>query len=328
MAKEGIIAIGNLLIDKTAILNHYPQERMLEEVVDVHTYCGGGCTNVLFNLATLDPSLPLYLCGAVGQDAYGDKIRQDAAYHHIDTDGVYKLDGTTSYTDVMVNRSSGDRTFFHYRGVMDKFTIEHVLTLNIQAKIAHFAYIPLLKTFLAKDLEYPNQACRLFDRLRQRGIKIAVDLVSIPDQELFLHSITPTLEYIDYLIINDEEAKLLCGITPGHGERLYEVLANKLLSKGVNEIVIIHYPNGAAAATKEIGTLSCASYWVEHDEIMSTLGAGDAFCAGALYAIHENMSLENILKYGNACARFNLFSLSSTEGAVAKETLAAFIANH
>jgi sugar/nucleoside kinase (ribokinase family) len=325
MARKGIIAIGNLLIDKTALIDEYPKERMLVDISDVQTHCGGGCTNVLFNLATLDPNLPIYLCGAIGDDAYGEKIKSDARLNNVNTDGIYTLNGNTSFTDVMVNRSSGDRTFFHYRGVMDHFTIDHVLQLSIKAKIAHFAYIPLLKTFLSEDPDYPNQACRLFDSLQQRGISIAVDLVSIPDRALFIHSITPTLKYIDYLIINDEEAKLLCGITAGEGEKFYESIAIKLREKGVKDTVIVHYPTGASAVAKDGSTFSYPSYWVDPEEIISTLGAGDAFCTGALYAIHEGFDLPTTLKYGNACARFNLFSMSATEGAVSKDQVIDFI---
>ncbi len=325
MIRDGIIAIGNLLIDKTATIDAYPRERMLAEIHDVQTHCGGGCTNVLFNLAKLDPALPLCLSGAVARDEYGNKITADAKARNINTEGVITLPGTTSFTDVMVNRTSGDRTFFHYRGVMDQFSIEHILSLNIQAKIAHFAYIPLLKAFLQPDSKYANQACRLFDTLHLKGIKIAVDLVSVSDRELFLNSITPTLEYIDYLIINDEEAKLLCGITPGSGEPFYEAIAAKILDKGVRECVIIHYPKGASAADKHGGTISGRSYWVEPEQIVSTLGAGDAFCCGALYAIHQEMDLRRVLNYGNACARFNLFSMSATDGAVTRQELEQFM---
>ena len=325
--RNGILAIGNLLIDKTAIIDAYPQERMLMEISDVQTHCGGGCTNLLFNLAKLDPDLPLYLSGAIAADPYGEKILADSQKHHVDTQGVICLNGSTSFTDVMVNRSSGDRTFFHYRGVMDQFTVDHVLQLDIQAKIAHFAYIPLLKTFLQPDEKYANQACRLFDALQCKGIKIAVDLVSIVDKELFLHSITPTLEYIDYLIINDEEAKLLCGLTPGDGPVFYQALAQKLLDKGVKESVIIHYPQGASAANRNGESCSGKSFWVEPNQIVSTLGAGDAFCTGALYAIHQEMDLPSTLNYGNACARFNLFSMSATDGAFGKQQLEQFLSD-
>ncbi|MFB2831875.1 carbohydrate kinase family protein [Aeromonas jandaei] len=324
MNKRGIVAIGNLLVDNSMLIESYPRERMLTEILGVELHCGGGCTNVLFDLAVLDQTLPLYLFGAVGRDANGNKIIADTLMRGINVDGVIRLDGNTSFTNVMINKNSGDRTFFHARGVMDEFSIEHVCQLPINAKIVHFAYIPLMKKFLDPDNEYPNKACKLFCELNRLGYKISVDLVSIADKLLFFNSIEPTLSYIDYLIINDEEAKLLCGVGENNETISYQELANSLLNKGVRDTVIIHYPAGAVAANRE-RTVSQESYWVAQNEVISTLGAGDAFCAGALYAIHEGYNLPIVLKYGSALARFNLFSMSATDGAIESSKLIEFI---
>jgi len=45
---------------------------------------------------------------------------------------------------------------------------------------------------------------------------------------------------------------------------------------------------------------------------VSTLGAGDAFCAGMLYGIHQGWELEASLRLGCANAYFNLFNVSAT----------------
>ena len=64
---------------------------------------------------------------------------------------------------------------------------------------------------------------------------------------------------------------------------------------------------------------------VRPEEIVSFVGAGDAFCAGMLFALHEDYPLEKALRLANASARFNLFSPSSTGGAPELKTLTAYI---
>ena len=68
--------------------------------------------------------------------------------------------------------------------------------------------------------------------------------------------------------------------------------------------------------------MCCApSFSPSKEEIVSTVGAGDAFCAGSLYAIHEGYGLEELLAFASASARFNLFSVTSTGGAPTLETI-------
>ena len=73
--RNGILAIGNLLVDRTLLISEYPQESMLATISKIELHCGGGCTNILFDLAKLDPALPLYLGGAVGKDGEGQFFR-------------------------------------------------------------------------------------------------------------------------------------------------------------------------------------------------------------------------------------------------------------
>ena len=72
-------------------------------------------------------------------------------------------------------------------------------------------------------------------------------------------------------------------------------------------------------------TCCVEAYHVAPQDVVSTLGAGDAFCAGMLYGIHENSPLADALRLGCASARFNLFSVSATGGAPPLDTLKNFI---
>lgn len=83
----------------------------------------------------------------------------------------------------------------------------------------------------------------------------------------------------------------------------------------MKELCVIHFPEGGVAVRKDGCACVRKSHTVPSSEIVSAVGAGDAFCAGCLYAIHEDYSLDRMLEFANASARFNLFSATSTGGA-------------
>ncbi len=45
---------------------------------------------------------------------------------------------------------------------------------------------------------------------------------------------------------------------------------------------------------------------------MGTCGAGDCFCAGILYGIHNNYDYRKMLELGVMCGGINLFHMSAT----------------
>lgn len=323
--RRGIVAIGNLLVDQSLCCDEYPRESMLTMISDVGKSCGGGCTNVLFNLARMDPQLPLSLCGTVGKDELGSYILQQASQHQIDISRVKVSDcDATSFSNVMINRRNGYRTFFHYMGANRHLGLAEFNQLNSQACIAHIAYLLLLPELERQDNQFGTTGARAFHALQQQGFKVSLDLISTPDIERYQRWVLPVLPYVDYLVINDEEAKQLTSATLGPGNN-YLRQAELLLANGVKEVVCIHYPQGATGITRRGERVAVASYRVDDREVVSTLGAGDAFCAGMLYGIHQGWELKTSLRLGCANAYFNLFNVSATEGAVSLAELTKFM---
>ncbi len=238
---------------------------------------------------------------------------------------------STSYTDVM-QELSGDRsrTFFHNRGANAKLTKEIALSADCPARIYHLGYLLLLDEMDKEDNEYGVVAARVLDGLQKKGYKTSVDVVS-EEGDRYRKVVLPCLKYTDYLIINEVEAGASLGTNLREEDgsindsKVIEA-AKKLLEMGVSEMVVIHYPEGGVAVTPEDS--ACEPSFVRDGKgVVSTVGAGDAFCAGALYAIHEGYSLSDLLVFASACARFNLLSATSTGGAPALAEVKEFIAS-
>jgi sugar/nucleoside kinase (ribokinase family) len=80
----------------------------------------------------------------------------------------------------------------------------------------------------------------------------------------------------------------------------------------VYDLVSIHHPEGAVALRKSGEHAFAPSVKVPKDEIIGTVGAGDAFYAGMLFGIHENWPLDQCLALGNAAAATSLHSATTS----------------
>jgi fructokinase len=117
--------------------------------------------------------------------------------------------------------------------------------------------------------------------------------------------ITQSLERADILKLNEDELRWL------EPDKAEEEALKTILKKYDLEAIIL--TKGAEGATlfRNNSTVSVAS---ENVKVKDTVGAGDAFLAGAIYGIIHNKSPEEILKFANQLGGF----VASNEGATPK----------
>jgi sugar/nucleoside kinase (ribokinase family) len=327
----GILAAGTLLVDHVQLIDDWPEQGRLATILHTENATGGAVPNVLRTLARMKTGLPLAAAGLLGDDRDGEFIRQCLSDDDIDCHWLQTAPLPTSMTQVMTNHRNGQRTFFHAHGCNAAFDAPLLANLNSTHKIVHLAYLLLLQKLEAVDNEYGVVAARLFHELQQQSYLTSLDLVSIDDPERAKRVVLPTLPYVDYLIINELEAATLTGqplrMADGKPDLIQIPHAAKtLLQQGVKQVVVIHCPEGAWAANRQGESLFMPSYWIAPQDIAGTVGAGDAFCAGVLYSLHQEWDLHDTLQLGNACARVNLRSTNAIDGAAPLTELQAFIA--
>lgn len=328
--RTGIISVGNWLVDKLKFIEKYPVPGNLTSIVREETGLGGCSHNVLVDLAKMKTGLPLYAGGCVGKDANGDYIMNEIRKNNLDFRYMNVINGIpTSYTDVMIPLDGTSRTFFHNKGANACLDFEHIENIDISAKIFHLGYLLLLDKLDTENDDYGIEAAKVLHHLQQKGYKTSVDVVS-EEGDRFKKIIFPCLPYIDYLIVNEIEAGECYGksLRDESGEiKLDDVkyALHFLLDKGVNQICVIHFPEGGYAMKKNGELHYEPSIRLSFDEIVSPVGAGDAFCAGMLYMLHEGKSLKEALVFANTSARFNLKHTTSTGGAPTLEEINDFI---
>ena len=316
--KDGIAIAGNLIVDFVKEIDTYPSEGMLSNISNVQMSVGGCVTNTAIDLAKIDGTLHVEALGMVGDDGNGQYVTEMLKSHGIDTSGVkVNKDTVTSFTDVMTVSGTKARTFFHARGANAVYSFEDIDFDSIQSRFFHIGYALLLDGFDAPDPEYGTVMAKALAYARQKGLKTSMDVVS-EDSDRFAAIVTPSLKYCDNLVINEVEASLICR-TPVRRDGVLDkdalrTVCGKLLDAGVGERVVIHAPEAACALDRGGSFVVASSLRLPAGYIKGTVGAGDAFCAGVLYSIYRDYSIEDALAFGAGAAACSLSELNATDG--------------
>jgi sugar/nucleoside kinase (ribokinase family) len=318
MARNGVLAGGNWILDRTKIVDVYPAQDALANILGEASSNGGGPFNALKDLARLQAPFPLAAVGLVGDDAAGEYIRQDCHAHGIDTRQLHVTkEAPTSYTDVMTVKSTGRRTFFHQRGANAFLDAAHFDFAESDARIFHLGYILLLDRLDQPDPVYGTVAAAVLHRAQEVGFRTSVDLVS-EDSNRFTKVVLPALHYCDYCILNEFEAERTTVIKIVHEGKIdldaARKAAHQLLLAGVREWVVIHFPQGAIAVGSGGQELVQPSVDIPQERIAGTVGAGDAFAAGVLLGLHEAVPMSVALTYGVCVAAASLTHPTSSGG--------------
>src|ERR1035438_118844 len=318
-ARRGLLAGGNWITDQVKMIDVYPQPEQLANIRSQSEGTGGAAYNVLIALARSGTPFPLFAAGLVGQDALGEHILANCRQHKIDVQHLRTTpQAPTSYTDVMTEQGHGRRTFFHARGANALWQGGDLDFKKLNVRVFHLGYLLLLDALDEQDTRFGTKAARLLAQAQAAGVKTSVDVVS-EDSDRFARIVNPALRHVDYCILNEIEAGKTTGfkIRPPGGQLDTVALrhaAGALLQQGVRELVVVHFPEGAFARTRKGEDFWQPSLKLPSKYIAGTAGAGDAFCAGVLYGLHEGWDLQRCLLTGVCIAAASLADATCTSG--------------
>lgn len=320
MERRGVIAAGNMLVDHVHQIVQWPERGWLAEIVHSERATGGAPLNVLLTLAKMHVGLPLQAVGLIGDDSDGDYILAMLDQYHVNRQRVQRTTfAPTSMSQVMTD-PSGQRTFFHSPAANRLLDLPAFDRLDPTMKIFHLGYLLLLDSLDLPDDEFGTRSARLLSQMRDLGYETSLDLVSRKGDPRYQPLVLPALRYVDYLVINELEAGEFSGLEMRDSTNTPNILhiaeaASQLLAAGVRQRVVIHCPEGAWGQTPGEQGLWVPSRQLEPDEIIGSVGAGDAFCAGFLYGCHEAWSLPESIALAHACARASLLAANAIDGA-------------
>jgi sugar/nucleoside kinase (ribokinase family) len=306
MPRSGILAAGNFIIDYVKLIDAWPEQDMLTNILTETSSNGGGPYNVLKDLAAMGAAYPLEACGLTGQDANGDWILHDCQSAGIDTKQLHQItEAPTSYTDAMTVAATGRRTFFHQRGANAKFKETHVDFSVTSAKHFHLGYLMLLDTMDTFASAGRTHASLALEAAKQAGLTTSVDIVSTENMQ-FREIAESALPFTDLLVINEIEAGKVVGLDlkTANGVNVEACIdaARTVLARGVHRQVVIHFVEGAVVAEKDGAVVKHGSLNLPAGFIAGATGAGDAFAAGYLHGWHEGWSVARCLQLAMGAA--------------------------
>lgn len=249
--RRGIVSGGCILVDVNKSIDHYPAEERLAMIEGESAATGGPGLNLPIDLTKLGAPFPVEVVGVVGDDLHGQLVRDVCRKASIGTEGLGVLPGVrTSYTDVMIVKENGRRTFFHHQGANAKLLPAQFDFSRTQARILHIGS-PGMHEAMDRPTATGNGFTDVLTRARAAGLRTNMEMVTLPpDRTRAL--VGPCLPLLDTIVINELEAAALAEIdTHRDGAPDFdrtEAAARRLLELGVSQLAVVHFPAGCVAA--------------------------------------------------------------------------------
>lgn len=227
---------------------------------------GGNPVNVAVYVARLGGE-SAYI-GPVGTDDYGSQMMKAIESKGVDVSHMKVLEGTTAVTHVEI--MDGDRILGDYEeGVMADF---HLDEEDIEFLAGYDMVVSGLWGMIEDDLP----------ALKAKDAVIAFDFATRPNDPVAEKAIS----YVDYVFFADDEKN----------ERELQEMLKAMQARGPKVVVVTRGVKGSLAYDGEQfypgGIVPC--------EVVDTMGAGDSFIAGFLYAICEGKGIPEAMAEGAA----------------------------
>ncbi|MBR3503514.1 MAG: carbohydrate kinase family protein [Clostridia bacterium] len=327
--KHAIALAGNIVVDSIKYIDQYPGKLELTAIKRVERSLGGAVPNVGMDLARLDPKLPLKAVGFAGADDNGAYALEAMARHpSIDLSDV-KRAGLNSFTDVMTVESTGERTFFTFKGADSLITPDTVPLDRLDCDILHVGYALLLDGLDAPDAEYGTGMARVLAGAQALGIRTSLDVVS-ENSDRYARVVPPALKYADFFSVNEMEAGRTTGVPLAVGGRLIRENLRPALARlkemGVRRWAVIHTPEVSCGLDERGEYAEAETLRLPEGFIKGSVGAGDAFTAGLLLMAWRGAPLREALETANAVAALSLSEPGATEGVRPLDETMAFAA--
>lgn len=315
--RAGIVCAGNWIVDIVHDIPSWPDKSDLVVISQESIGVGGGAANVALNLAALGVNYPIVPLGVLGDDEHGQTVMRICEEAGLPLNGLARMDGvSTAHTHVM-NVPGDSRTFFYCPGANEHVSPATVAIDDEMAQTSRMFYLGYLNLLPMLDAIQPDGctgAAQVLKSARDAGMITCVDLVS-SNTETYQQTVFATLPEIDWLLLNEVEAARATGIEiAGEVDRDGMVQAAQLLlDGGVERGCILHTPQLSLwkTAQEEIWTQVPP---ISSSEIISAVGAGDAFAAGILHGLHENWTAQDSIDLGNRLAAACLRAPTATGG--------------
>jgi ribokinase len=253
-----IVVVGSINLDMVASADHLPLPG--ETVIGSHfkTFFGGKGANQAVAVAKL--GYPICMVGNVGDDGFGEQLRDALKQAGVETSCVSTVSGSSGIALITTTTSNGENSIVVLPGANGHLrpqSLERAANLLGQAG------------FLLAQLEVPLETVEFLAEFAERN-KIPLMLDPAPARELP----KSMLRKVHWLTPNESEAGTLLGSTIDKDEVGIFGAADQLLALGVRNVLLKLGSRGCVIAEGNNKRQLVPAFRVD---AVDTTAAGDAF---------------------------------------------------
>lgn len=308
-----VSVLGRIGYDLYAEDHHVP----LKDVSRFSRYLGGSSANMAVGLSRLGIRAGIISC--VGDDPLGHYLVEYLQKEGVDTRFVRPLRGYLSSLCLTEIRPPDRFPQVFYR--------DRPADTQVEAGEAERVFVCSTRMFITNGTSLcaspaRESTYRLLEWAHAAGVRVVLDVDYRSsswkdDSEAGLYA-RLALPYVDILIGNAEELCLVAG------RARVDAAVEDLRERGVG-LLVAKLGAGGVQATSAEESLFMPPYPID---VLSTIGAGDGFASGFLFALLRDMSLSEALKWGNAAAAVVVSRLMCSEAMPVRAEVEALISRH
>lgn len=286
---ELVLVIGGAGVDLIGRL-HGELRAGTSNPAHIRTSFGGVARNVAENLARLGQNVSLIT--AVGDDQIGKQLLMQIHEAKVDVRAVLTTADNPTGTYLGVVDEGGNLQF-----ALDDINATRAITPQY---IRSFYELFKSASMVFLDANLPKDTVRtVFSLARRARIPVCAD----PTSESLANRLQPYLDRLRFIAPNSGEAGVLCGQVFEDSQPGQALEAAKyLVSQGVEIALITLAEFGVVYASSETsGYVPAIS-----TTIVDPTGAGDALTATVIYALVNNISLDDAIRLGVTAASLTL----------------------
>ena len=232
--------------------------------------------------------------GAIGEDDLGDVLVAMLGRLGVETDRLARKEGVQTSASVLPIRPGGERPALHVIGANASLARDDVpWDLIEQADTLHLGGPEFV-------MEIGPEIMRF---CREHGVRTTADVLADGWPEL-LDMIMPSLEHVDWLLPNADQAMKLTGTSD------VESAGRALIDRGVGACAITCGAEGSIVVTAD-GAERVPALDIE---VVDTTGCGDAYSAGFIRGLSLGREPGDAARLATACAALVAQGLGSDAG--------------
>ncbi|KAK6197328.1 ribokinase [Scheffersomyces amazonensis] len=304
-----ITVIGSLNYDLVTFTDKVPEGGETYQAVAFETHLGGKGLNEALAVAKLSANntpTPVRMIGNVGDDQFGQQLRQVLLDHNVDATEVRILKGISSGTATILVETSGENRIMIVAGANGELK---------PTESDYEGYFPDKQAteYVILQNEYPD-TLKTINWIHKHRPNINVCYNPSPFQpELITEDV---LSKIDFLIVNEVEAKGIAERLNYNGDIGYESLTEGLFKslnpRNIQTVVITLGSQGSLLKDKSTPNAEFVPA-VKVDKVVDTTGAGDTFFGGLVSNLARGVSLTEAGKFATIASSLAIQSKGAAE---------------